>query len=231
MPDTREVWRTTRMRDRVAAAAYDFGVERESVATLGGRLMWSTDAGLLFRSIRRLHEVPDGSQILDLPCGGGVALRGLTREQRVRYVAADLSPFMLARAKETARRLGLEQVEFCEADVESLPFAGGEFDLILTYSGLHCFPDPARALRELARCLRPGGLMRGDCAVRGARPQSDLLIALYQRLGIFGSGGTLTDVDRWIEHAGLEYTSRTVSGAVLFFEARIGETSSRRTAT
>jgi ubiquinone/menaquinone biosynthesis C-methylase UbiE len=102
-----------------------------------------------------------------------------------------------------------------------LPFDDGEFDLILTYSGLHCFPNPALAVRELVRCLKPGGAIRGDCAVRGQRIRSDALIALYQRLGMFGPGGSAEDVDKWIEGAGLRYLTRKLSGAVLFLEAQL----------
>ncbi len=221
MADPKSMWRGLRLQDRLAAAVYDFGVEREGLAQLGGRLIWGTDAGLLFSSIRRLGEVPEGHAILDLPCGGGVAFRGLSGDRDVRYVAADLSELMLDRARRTARRLDLRQIEFREADVESLPFGDAEFDLILTYSGLHCFPDPALALGELVRCLRPGGLIRGDCAVLGQRVSSDALIALYQRLGMFGPAGTAENVDEWIQQARLQYLNRELSGAVLYFEARL----------
>jgi SAM-dependent methyltransferase len=217
---TKDMWSTGRMRDRVTAAAYDFGVEHEPLARVGGALMWGADARLLYRSIRRLSETPPGASILDLPCGGGVAFRGLQAEQDVRYVAADLSPFMLRRARAAAARLGLRQIEFREADVEALPFADEEFDLVLTYSGLHCFPDPELALRELARCLRTGGVLRGDCAVRGQRGRSDGLIRLYQRAGIFGPAGGASEVDAWVQAAGLSYVQRELSGAVVFFEAR-----------
>src|SRR5881227_2523554 len=105
------MWRATRVRDRIAAAAYDVGVEREPFARLGGALMWGTDARLLFRSIRRLGEAPAGATILDLPCGGGVALRGLRPGQDVRYVAADIAPAMVRRVRERAASAGLSQVE------------------------------------------------------------------------------------------------------------------------
>ena len=73
----------------------------------------------------------------------------------VRYVAADLSPVMLARARGQAERRGLTQVEFVAADVESLPFGDAEFDLCVTYNSLHCFPTPRPLLqRWRAYCVR-----------------------------------------------------------------------------
>ena len=103
--------------------------------------------------------------ILDVPCGGGVAFRGLRPGQRVRYVAADLSPLMLGRARAEAKRRDLHQIEFTEADVEALPFKDASFDLCVSCTGLHCFPDPA-AVSEIARVLRPGGVLRGTTLVR-----------------------------------------------------------------
>ena len=43
--------------------------------------------------------VSDGSAVLDIPCGGGLAMRGVRNGQRLRYVAADISPDMLDRAR------------------------------------------------------------------------------------------------------------------------------------
>jgi ubiquinone/menaquinone biosynthesis C-methylase UbiE len=55
----------------------------------------------------------------------------------------------------------LQQVELLEADMTALPFADGEVDLFLSYSGLHMVPDPERAVAEMARCLKPGGELIG----------------------------------------------------------------------
>ena len=55
---------------------------------------------------------------------------------------------------DAARRRGWpSQVVPRIADVGALPFADGEFDLVVTFTGLHCFPDPRRAVAELARVL------------------------------------------------------------------------------
>jgi len=112
--------------------------------------------------------------------------RLLTPEQRLRYVAVDLSPVMLRRARAEARRRALEQIEFVEADVEALPFADGSFDLGISYTGLHCFPRIDAALAELARVLRPGGVLRGSSVVRGAGIRQDVFVRLAQRAAVFG---------------------------------------------
>ncbi|HEX2133579.1 MAG TPA: class I SAM-dependent methyltransferase [Actinophytocola sp.] len=62
---------------RVQGAVYDFGVRREWLARPAGRVLWGTDVGELYASIRALGDLPAGASVLDVPCGGGVALRGL----------------------------------------------------------------------------------------------------------------------------------------------------------
>ncbi len=215
MAGVREQWRT----GRLAATLYDYAVERERLAQLFGRLMWGTDARLLYEDIATLGEEAPGTAILDVPCGGGVALRGLHSDQSVRYVGADLSPVMLERARAEASRRGLDNVEFVDADVESLPFADGSFDLSVSYASLHCFADPAAALKELVRVLRPGGRLRGTTAVTGAGLRQDAMIRLYRRAGVFGRCGSVHDVHGWLRQAGLVDVELSQSGAVVSFRA------------
>jgi ubiquinone/menaquinone biosynthesis C-methylase UbiE len=96
------------------------------------------------------------------------ALRGLRKDQQVRYVAADISLDMLARARRRAFALGRDGVEFVEADIERMPFGDNEFDLCVSFNGLHCLSDPAAAVREIVRCLRTDGRLVGDAVVHGA---------------------------------------------------------------
>jgi SAM-dependent methyltransferase len=216
VPDLRERWRTGRLE----AVVYDSAVEHGHVARVLGRLIWGTDTARFFRDIARLADVPDGAAILDVPCGGGVAFRGLRPGQRVRYVAADLSPVMLGRARDAARSRGLDQIEFTEADVEALPFDDATFDLCVTYTGLHCFPDPAGALREIARVLRPGGELRGTSIVRQAGPRQEAFVRLMQLGGVFGPGGTRPELTSWLADAGLAEVGTSADGALAYFSAR-----------
>ncbi|TDC70553.1 class I SAM-dependent methyltransferase, partial [Actinomadura sp. GC306] len=94
------------------------------------------------------------------------------------------------------------------------------FDACVTYNGLHCLQDPAAALRELTRVLRPGGTLRGTTLIRGTSPRHDTQIALFQRLGIFGSPGTAADLRTWLLDAALTNVTLTHSGAVTTFTAR-----------
>ena len=203
---------------RLIPAVYDFAVERERIARPAGRLLWGADVRALHDSFGELARLPRGAAVLDVPCGGGVAFRGVPRGAGLRYAAADLSPLMLARARAEARRRGLD-VALTHASVDRLPYADGAFDLCVTYNGLHCLPDPAAAVAEMARVLRPGGVLRGSAVVTGAGPRQDLLIALLRALGDFGAPGSLADLRGWLDTAGLDTAEVTVTGALACFSA------------
>ena len=66
------------------AITYDSVVEHERLARVLGQLIWATSPSVFYREIARLADEPQDSAILDIPCGGGVAFRGLRREQRLR---------------------------------------------------------------------------------------------------------------------------------------------------
>ena len=217
MSDVTERWRS----ERVIAAMYDAGVKHDRVATVGAWAMWGADMRRMFADVARLADTPAGASVLDIPCGGGFAFRGLRRGQAVQYVAADISPYMLGQARREAARRGVQDaIEFVEADVTALQFADNSFDLCVTYNGLHCLPDPRAALGELTRVLRPGGTLRGTSCVTGCGPRKDALIAMLRRAGVFGNTPHAGEIETWLREFSLDVVSLERSGAIEFFEAR-----------
>ncbi len=216
MPDLRERWRSGWFE----ATAYDWVVEHRQVARVLGRAVWGIDAQRFYSEIARLGDLPNGARILDIPCGGGVAFRGVHPEQQLAYVAADLSPVMLRRARAEAERRRLPWIEFSEADVEALPFAEGTFDLCVTYTGLHCFGDPAAAIGEMARVLTPGGELRGTTILRETGLPQDAFVRFLQARALFGPGLTTADLHSALGAAGLTEISTRRDGALAYFSAR-----------
>jgi SAM-dependent methyltransferase len=202
-------------------AVYDFYIQREPLSRLIARLAWHSDMRPFYASMAAISAMPDGSTIVDAPCGSGVALRALRDGQRVRYLGYDLSPEMLERAGRRAKRLGLGQVELVEADVASLPLEDGSVDLFLSYFGLHCLPDPAAAVREAARCLCPGGRLVGSTIVRGTRPLDR--VRVRPGAGAYGPVGSSGDLRDWLAGAGLSRIALEVRGVFAYFEAHRGE--------
>jgi ubiquinone/menaquinone biosynthesis C-methylase UbiE len=225
MTDVTERWRT----ERVTAAVYDAGVKHDRVAMVGAWAMWGADMRRMFADVARLADAPVGASVLDIPCGGGFAFRGLSPGQPVRYVAADISPHMLQLARREANRREVhDAIEFIEADVTALQFDEASFDLCVTYNGLHCLPDPRAALAELTRVLRLGGTLRGTSCVIGRGPRQDALIAVLRRAGVFGNAPHAGEIEAWLRELGFDAVTLEHSGAVEFFEAKLNTMGTHR---
>ena len=178
---------------------------------------WGGDARPFYESMSAIGKLPDGALVVDAPCGAGVAFAGLSPHHKLRYLALDLSPLMLERARRRARSLGLAQIDFIEGDAERMPLANGSVDLFLSYWGLHCMPHPDAAVHEIARSLRRGGRVIGAMVCRGPSLRQRLIMRPGNR--VFGSGGTADELAGWLAAAGLTQTRLEVSGPLAFFEA------------
>jgi ArsR family transcriptional regulator len=94
--------------------------------------------------------------IADLGAGEGVfALLLAQRAKKV--IAVDTSAKMIEVGRDQAHRHGVENVEFRLGDMEEVPIADGEVDLVFFSQSLHHALHPERALEEAARILQPGG--------------------------------------------------------------------------
>lgn len=203
--------------------AYSAYAEQPWLNRLIARVVWGGDSRRYYESMSAIREVPDGGTIVDCPCGAGVALRELDPVEEVRYVAVDLSPSMLRRIRKRVDRRGLSRVEVKRAEATEIPLPDASADIFLSYWGLHCFPDPAAALVEAARILKPGGRLVGSTFVRGRDSLRQRLIR--PDVGDFGKPGTAEDVPRWLEAAGFSELRLQHSGPMLFFDARLASAS------
>ena len=114
--------------------------------------MTTIPAGRLVRFAR----VQPGQRVLDVACGTGVVAITAAMTFGAKVTGADLTPELLEVARENARLGGVE-IDFREADVEKLPFADAEFDVVLSQFGHMFAPRPSVAVAEMLRVLKPGG--------------------------------------------------------------------------
>jgi ubiquinone/menaquinone biosynthesis C-methylase UbiE len=94
--------------------------------------------------------------LLDLGTGTGRMLEMFGPDIE-RGLGLDLSLDMLLLARDRLERAGLRNCSVRQGDIYDLPLANGSFDVVIVHQVLHFLDDGARAIREAARVLRPGG--------------------------------------------------------------------------
>ena len=98
-----------------------------------------------------------GGGVLDIGCGEGKFTRSLARAF-AEVAGVDVKEKQIGVAKAAAANEGVA-VDFRVASGEALPWADGHFDVVAFSNSLHHMPDAARALKEAARVMKPGGLL------------------------------------------------------------------------
>ena len=93
---------------------------------------------------------------LDVACGPGLLEKAFAPHVR-EIVGVDLTPAMVVKAVAIDREAGISNAQFEVADALRLPFATNALDLVLARPGAPSHARPARAVREMARVLCPGG--------------------------------------------------------------------------
>lgn len=116
--------------------------------------MWDPERFKSYTDLVSAH-VPPRSRLLDVGCGVGLSSQLLSRAG-YQVAGADFSFLFLEGANE---RKGNEKVDYICADSIKLPFTADSFDAVCGHEFLEHVPDPDKALSEMNRVLRPGGIL------------------------------------------------------------------------
>lgn len=124
------------------------------------------DQGLLGRVVQKRmllaleylddEKLPSGARVLDLGCGPGIITEQIA-SFGFRTYAVDFSDELLVRARKRLKCTGHAHTYLVQADAHRLPFKSDVFDAIVCIALISWVTNPAEALREVARILRPGG--------------------------------------------------------------------------
>ena len=110
----------------------------------------------------QLGRLDSGERVLDLGSGAGtdslVAAQMVGPEGSVTGI--DMTPEMLAKARNAAAAMGVGNVEFVEGEAERLPFVDASFDVVVSNGVIDLIPDKDAVFAELYRVLAPGGRMQ-----------------------------------------------------------------------
>ena len=108
-----------------------------------------------------IQALKRGQTVLDLGCGAGIDCFLAAKKVGTRgsVIGVDMTPEMLAAARENARTGRVANVEFRLGEIEHLPVADASVDVVLSNCVINLAPDQGTVYREAFRVLRPGGVL------------------------------------------------------------------------
>jgi len=176
----REKWGLTEIADRWSA----------------GQVLRQQIFGAATETMLDVASVQPGNRVLDVAAGTGEqTLIAARRVGPLGYVlAADISASMLDVASEAARKEGLTNVETRVMNAENLALDADSFDAVICRIALMLFPNPANALAEMRRVVKPGGKVAVIVfSALEKNPYHGIVFGIVRRLGNTPSsaGGTM----------------------------------------
>lgn len=174
-------------------------------------------------SQEEMGTVPEGSN-LGLGCGNPVALARLNEGETVidlgsgagfdcflaanqvgesgKVIGVDMTPEMIAKARENAEKGGYKNVEFRLGEIENLPAADASVEVIISNCVINLAPDKKRVFQEAYRVLKPGGrLMVSDIVLTEELPE-DIVNSVAAYVGCISGAVVKEEYAEAIEAAG-----------------------------
>jgi len=162
------------------------------------------DMGLGCGNPKVIAALQRGEVVVDLGAGGGLDCFLAAAEVGAsgRVIGVDMTPDMLSKARDNAARGHFDNVEFRLGEIEHLPIADGQADVVISNCVINLSPAKAQVFREAYRVLKPGGrLAVSDVVATAELPdaitQSPELIA-----GCMGNASLISDIEAMLDAAG-----------------------------
>lgn len=122
-----------------------------------------------------LGPLQRGEVIVDIGCGAGadLCIAALLVGATGKAIGLDLTAAMVTKARDNARRAGVNNVTVHEADITALPLPDACADIVISNGAINLAADKARVFQEIYRVLRPGGRLQLADMVRRASLETE----------------------------------------------------------
>jgi arsenite methyltransferase len=161
-----------------------------------------------------LASLREGETVLDLGSGAGFDcfLAASRVGPRGRVIGVDMTPEMIAAARATAERRGVDNVDFREGEMERLPVPDSSVDVVISNCAVNLSTDKQRVFQEIHRVLRPDGRVAiSDIALVQELPET-IRDSVNAYVGCVAGAMLVEDYARTIEAAGFTDVSVTSTG-------------------
>jgi len=148
-----------------------------------------------------------GETVVDLGSGGGfdcfLAARQVGGDGRV--IGVDMTPDMISRARLHAETVQADNVEFRLGEIEHLPVADEQADLVMSNCVINLSPEKQKVYQEAFRVLRPGGRLAISDIVALQPLPDDIKSDLEMVSACIGGAATVADIENMLKQAGFEH--------------------------
>jgi SAM-dependent methyltransferase len=153
-----------------------------------------------------LASLRPGETVVDLGSGGGFDCFLAAKQvgQSGQVIGVDMTPEMISKARQHAKKMGTQNVEFRLGEIEHLPVADASADLIMSNCVINLSPDKLQVYREAYRILKPGGrLSISDVLARTTLP-AKFRKNLTLVAACVGGAATFDDTEKMLTEAGFQ---------------------------
>jgi arsenite methyltransferase len=160
---------------------------------------------------RAIASLKSGETVLDLGSGGGLDCFLAAREvgEAGTVIGVDMTPEMLAKARDNATKVGAGNVEFRLGEIEHLPVEDNSVDVILSNCVINLSPEKPKVFREAFRVLKAGGRLAVSDVVASLPLPEEVRQDLSLVVACVGGAETIETLQSMLEEAGFQQISIT----------------------